>query len=124
MNRRGMLLAGGSLGGLVLAAWLCGGMAVAAGDRALGEYLSSECVPCHQLSGQYQGIPPIIGWPNESFIAIMDEYRQKKRDNAIMQTIAGRFSDAEIAALATYFGSLKHKPSDKKSTQQNQRRGK
>jgi cytochrome c2 len=25
----------------------------AAGDRALGEYLSSECVTCHQLSGKY-----------------------------------------------------------------------
>ena len=41
--------------------------AAAAGDRALGEYLSSECVTCHQLSGRYQGIPPIVGWPEPSF---------------------------------------------------------
>lgn len=79
----------------------------AAGDRALGEYLSAECVTCHQLSGQYQGIPPIIGWPETSFVEIMDEYRSKKRSNPVMQTIAGKLSAEEVAALAAYFGSLK-----------------
>jgi cytochrome c553 len=85
------------------------GEATAAGDRALGEYLSSECVTCHQLSGQYQGIPPIIGWPEQSFVEIMDEYRSKRRSNPVMQTIAGKFSAEEIAALAAYFGSVKPK---------------
>ena len=95
---------------LALAAIPCALPAVwAAGDRALGEYLSSECVTCHQLSGRYQGIPPIIGWPETSFIEIMNEYRAKKRDNPVMQTIAGKFSSEEIAALAAYFGSLKTK---------------
>ena len=51
--------------------------AAAQGDKALGEYLSSECVTCHQLSGRYQGIPPIIGWPEASFVEIMNEYRCK-----------------------------------------------
>lgn len=90
------LLAGGTIG-------------LAAGDRALGEYLSSECVTCHQLSGRYQGIPPIVGWPEASFIEIMNEYREKRRDNPVMQTIAGKFSNEEVAALATYFGSLTSK---------------
>jgi cytochrome c553 len=85
------------------------GRAGAAGDKALGQYLSSECVTCHQLSGANVGIPPIIGWPEDSFIEIMNEYRQKKRTNPIMQTIAGRFSNDEIAALAAYFGSVKSK---------------
>ena len=91
------------------------------GDRALGEYLSSECVTCHQISGQYAGIPPIVGWPHASFIEIMDEYRQKRRDNAIMQTIAGRFSNEEIAALASYFGSLSEKSKVENTKTQNQR---
>ena len=82
---------------------------LAAGDRALGEYLSSECVTCHQLSGRYQGIPPIIGWPEPSFIEIMNEYRERRRDNPLMQTIAGKLSSEEVAALAAYFGSLKPK---------------
>lgn len=81
----------------------------ASGDRALGEYLSSECVTCHQRTGTFQGIPPIVGWPEDSFVEIMNQYRTKQRDNPVMQTIAGKFSNEEIAALATYFGSLKPK---------------
>jgi cytochrome c553 len=83
------------------------GAACAAADRALGEYLSSECVTCHQLSGRTAGIPPIVGLPDESFIAIMREYRDKRRNNPIMQTIAGRLSNEDIAALAAYFGTVK-----------------
>jgi cytochrome c553 len=79
---------------------------LAAGDRELGQHLSSECVTCHQLSGKFQGIPPIVGWPDATFVEIMDEYRTKKRTNPVMQTIAGKFSPEEIAALAAYFGSL------------------
>jgi cytochrome c553 len=79
----------------------------ASGDRALGQYLSSECVTCHQLSGKYDGIPPIIGWPETFFVQIMNEYRNKDRENPVMQTIANRLSPEEIAALAAYFGSLK-----------------
>jgi cytochrome c553 len=81
----------------------------AAGDRALGEYLSSECVTCHQLSGRYQGIPPIVGWPEASFIEIMNEYREKRRANPVMQTITAKFSSDDIAALAAYFSSVKPK---------------
>jgi cytochrome c553 len=77
-----------------------------AADKAFGEYLSSECVTCHQLSGRYEGIPPIVGWPEPIFIEAMQDYRQKKRDNPIMQTVADRLSPEEIAALAAYFGSL------------------
>ena len=79
---------------------------LAATDKALGEYLSSECVTCHQLSGQFDGIRSIVGWPEPIFIDVMLEYRQKKRNSEIMQTIASRLSSEEVAALATYFGSL------------------
>jgi cytochrome c553 len=82
----------------------------AGGDKALGEYLSSECVTCHQITGKYEGIPPIVGWPEETFILVMGEYRLKKRENPIMQTIAARFSAEEVAALAAYFGSLPVQP--------------
>ncbi|MFZ1893694.1 MAG: hypothetical protein WAU59_06370 [Rhodoplanes sp.] len=91
---------------LVLASERCG---VAGGDRELGEYLSSECVTCHQLSGKYDGIPPIIGWPSESFIEVLTDYRDKRRENLVMRSIAVKFTDDEIAALAAYFGGLKPK---------------
>jgi cytochrome c553 len=84
--------------------------AEAKGDRAFGEYLSAECVTCHQLTGRFSGIPPIVGWPEETFVAVMNEYKLKARPNPVMQTLAGRLSDKEIAALAAYFGSLPAQP--------------
>lgn len=85
--------------------------AEAAGDRALGQYLSAECTTCHQITGRVTGsIPQIVAWPEDQFIAVMNSYRDKHRDNAIMQTIAGKLNDAEIAALATYFGGLALQP--------------
>lgn len=79
----------------------------AAGDRELGQYLSAECVTCHRTSGPVaQGIPRIVGWPEDQFVAVMNAYKEKQRDNPVMQTIAGRLSGDEIAALATFFGKL------------------
>jgi cytochrome c553 len=81
-----------------------------AGDKALGEYLSSECVTCHQLSGRQQpGIPSIIGIPETRFAELLHEYKAKRRSNPVMQTITAKFSADEIAALAAYFASLKPK---------------
>ncbi|MGL4637209.1 MAG: c-type cytochrome [Beijerinckiaceae bacterium] len=80
----------------------------AKGDKELGQYLSSECVTCHQLSGKTVGsIPPIVGWPENQFLAVMAAYKNKDRDNNVMQTIAGKLKDDEVAALAAYFGALK-----------------
>ena len=88
------------------AAVVAASAAHADGDKALGQFLSSECVTCHQITGRYEGIPPIVGWPKPVFIEIMGEYRAQKRANPIMQTIAVRLTEGEIAALAAYFGSL------------------
>lgn len=78
------------------------------GDKAFGEYLSGECVTCHQKSGKVvEGIPAIVGWPEEQFIAAMHAYQKGERENAIMRTMARQFKDDELAALAAYFGSLK-----------------
>ena len=77
------------------------------GDRAFGEYLSSECVTCHQASGKsVGGIPAIIGWPEDQFLAVMHAYKNKDRENNVMQTVAGKLQEDELAALAAYFGSL------------------
>lgn len=81
------------------------------GDRAFGEYLSGTCVTCHQRTGQAAGgVPPIVAWPEDQFIAVMNAYRAKDRDNQVMQTIASPLTDEEIAALAAYFGSLPNQP--------------
>jgi cytochrome c len=77
---------------------------------AYGEYLSGECVTCHQINGKVDGIPAIIGWDQEIFVSVFDEYRNKIRPNEAMQTIATRLSDEEVAALAAYFETIKPKP--------------
>jgi cytochrome c len=78
-----------------------------AGDRELGQYLSSECVTCHRSLGEGGGdIPQIVGLPEDQFIALMLTYKEKQRTNPVMQSVAGRLSQEDIAALATYFGSL------------------
>lgn len=103
-GRRSPALARLALAAAALAAWA----PARAGDRALGEYLSAECVTCHQLSGrQVGGIPAIIGLPEDAFVALMESYRRRERENQVMQAMAARLSAEEVAALAAYFGGLR-----------------
>lgn len=69
----------------------------------LGEYLSGDCTACHQLHGESKGIPPITGWPVEAFVAVMQAYKEGERNNALMQTVARRFGDEDLQALAVFF---------------------
>ncbi|MCG3266607.1 c-type cytochrome [Yoonia sp. I 8.24] len=76
------------------------------GDPAYGEYLSGECTACHQTSGAGDGIPAITNWPNDDFVTAMHAYKVGVRAHPVMQMMAGRLSDEEIAALAAYFESI------------------
>lgn len=76
------------------------------GDPEYGEYLSSDCTTCHQASGADDGIPSIVLWPEEDFVIAMHAYKNKVRPNPVMQMMAGRLNDEEIAALAAYFATL------------------
>lgn len=76
------------------------------GDPEFGEYLSGDCTACHQINGDYNGIPSIIGWDEESFVWVMHEYKEKYREHPVMQMMAGRLANDEIAALAAYFATL------------------
>lgn len=90
---------------------LAGGRTEAAGNDALGRYLSIECTGCHQLSGKsVGGIPSIIGWPEDQFIAVLAAYGRKERGGQVMQAIAAKLGPDERAALAAYFGRLAPKP--------------
>lgn len=76
------------------------------GDPEYGEYLSSECTTCHQAGGGDDGIPSIVLWPEEDFVIAMHAYKNKWRENPVMQMMAGRLNAEEIAALAAYFATL------------------
>ncbi len=75
------------------------------GDPEYGAYLSSECTTCHQIEGGDAGIPSIVYWPDEDFVVAMHAYKDKQRPHPVMQMIAGRLSNDEIAALAAYFNN-------------------
>ncbi len=76
------------------------------GDPAFGEYLAGECQTCHRPDGADDGIPSITQWPEESFVLAMHAYKQKLRPHPVMQMMAGRLAEDEIAALAAYFANL------------------
>jgi cytochrome c len=78
-------------------------------DVAFGEYLAGECVTCHRKDGQDKGIPSIIGWPTDQFVAVLQSYKMKDRPNQVMQTITAGLGDPEMHALAAYYASLKPK---------------
>lgn len=73
------------------------------GDPEYGAYLSSECVSCHKADGTADGIPSITRWPEDDFVVAMHAYKEKLRSHPVMQMMAGRLSNEEIAALAAYF---------------------
>ena len=76
------------------------------GDPDYGEYLSSECTTCHQASGKDDGIPSITNWPVDSFVKALHAYKNGGRKNPIMEMIAKRLSNEEIASLAIFFNSI------------------
>lgn len=76
------------------------------GDVEYGEYLASECLTCHNSDGADAGIPSIVGWHPDDFAVAMHAYKQKLRPHPVMQMMAERLSDEEIAALAAYFKDI------------------
>lgn len=76
------------------------------GDPEYGEYLSSECTSCHRRDGSDDGIPSITNWPTEDFVVAMHAYKDKIRPHPVMQMMAGRLNNEEIAALAAYFEAI------------------
>ena len=76
------------------------------GDAEYGEYLSSECTTCHQADGADKGIPSIVLWPEDDFVIAMHAYKNERRAHPVMNMVAGRLGDEEIAALAAYFATI------------------
>lgn len=73
------------------------------GDPEYGAYLASECTTCHRADGAMEGIPSIVGWPADDFVITMQAYKRGTRRHLVMETIAKRLSDEEIASLAAHF---------------------
>src|ERR1043165_9807042 len=77
----------------------------AAADIELGRYLASECMTCHRAGTATSTIPNIFGVAEVILIQVLTAYRDKRLANPVMQNIAGRLSDDDIASLALYFAT-------------------
>jgi cytochrome c553 len=86
--------------------------AAAAPDLELGRYLSAGCITCHgAASGAPTGtIPDIYGLAEQTLVEAVKAYRDRKRANAVMQSVAGGLKDDEIEALAAYFATTRRPP--------------
>ena len=80
------------------------------GDPEYGAYLAGECTTCHQAEGADEGIPSIIGWPPDDFVIALHAYKRGRRAHPVMEMVAGRLSDEEIAALAAHFHNAEDGP--------------
>lgn len=80
-------------------------LAIAA-DAEFGEYLAGDCVTCHQVSGQSDGIPSVVGIPKDYFVRALVEYKTNVRDNEVMKLRVQHLSNEEIAHLAEYFSGI------------------
>lgn len=80
-----------------------------AADVELGRYLSSECTTCHSPHA-HSAIPNIHGMMESTFTEVVRAYREKRLNNPVMQNVAARLNDEDIAALAAYFASAKKVP--------------
>ena len=79
---------------------------LAGADIGYGEYLSGECVTCHSQTGVDKGIPSINGLDAETFASVMHAYKTGDMEHPVMQMVAGRLDDEQIASLAVYFAKL------------------
>jgi cytochrome c553 len=84
-----------------------GAMNVGGGDVELGRYLASECLACHGGGLATGTVPVLFGMAEPRFTTSIKAYRDKQRPNPVMQNIAGRLTDEQIAALAAYFAQAK-----------------
>jgi cytochrome c553 len=75
-------------------------------DLALGRHLAAECTTCHRPArGGGQAIPDLHGMPEGRIVQALGAYRDRQLPNPVMQTVAGRLTDEDIAALAAYFAA-------------------
>lgn len=103
----------GALAALMTLPVLAGSMGLAADDaklKAYGRHLSAECSACHRIDGVDNGIPSITGWPAQEFVTTLRFYKNGSRQNAAMVSVAQSLDDAQIEALAAYYGSLPKGP--------------
>jgi len=80
----------------------------AAGDAAAGKDKAAGCAMCHGPGGEgTQMGTKLAGEDPAKFVQAMNDYKDGKRDNAMMKAQASSLSADDIANLAAYYAGLK-----------------
>ena len=78
-------------------------------DASQVRLLAANCANCHGTDGRSQGgMPALTGLTRPYIVEQMQDFKSGKRAATIMHQLAKGYTEAEIAALATYFSSLKN----------------
>lgn len=80
-----------------------------AGDAAAGKGKSAACAACHGVNGKSSmpTNPHLAGQQEMYLVKAIKDYRDGKRKDPMMSTMAANLSDADIADLAAFYASLK-----------------
>jgi cytochrome c553 len=90
-------------------AWDAGTLRTAAsGNAQRGGALAAGCAGCHGAKGisATDAFPNLAGLPADVTYKQLDDFRNGKRSNAIMQAMAAALGDQQIADLAAHFAAL------------------
>jgi cytochrome c553 len=80
----------------------------ASGNSDNGKTKAAACVACHGADGnavdpQY---PRLAGQYNEYIQQALHEYKDGRRDNAVMKGFVANLSDQDIEDIAAYFSAM------------------
>ncbi|MDH4285404.1 MAG: cytochrome c [Gallionellaceae bacterium] len=80
----------------------------AAGNAAEGKTKSAQCASCHGAEGKGGGPnPPIVSLDAAKFTAAMNDYKSGKRKHPMMEMMAKKLSDQDVADLVAHYATLK-----------------
>lgn len=79
-----------------------------------GRHLASECTSCHAAGGKGSdggkvsdgAIPALAGRPAAEIGALLADYREGRKTNPVMVSVAQSLDPEQTAAVAAYFASL------------------
>jgi cytochrome c553 len=77
-------------------------------DAAAGRTKAQMCAPCHGANGLAvtPNTPHLAGQPEPYLVDQLKAYRSGKRAHEVMGVVAKSLTDADIADLAAWYGSL------------------
>lgn len=79
----------------------------AAADKTVPDVLANACGACHGTDGMSAGsIPPLQGLDAGEIETMLMSFKSGELQGTIMNRIAKGYVEAEIKALARYFGAL------------------